>query len=350
VTSTAWHDHLTVDEADAVNAILRAAQAADGAPPLSDQARLRLRPGAPPGRYLVARDAEAIVGYADLDLEPHPRRDSGPPPTEPVGWRARAEVVVDPARRRRGVGASLVARLADAATEGARAGGGLAGGGRATLGVWAHGDHPAAARLAARFGFERDRVLWQMWMSGGNLPTPSYPDGITVRTFEVGHDEEAWLRVNAAAFAHHPEQGRWSIDDVAAREAEPWFDPAGFFLAERGGDLVGFHWTKIHPAEPQERNERHEPGEPRRAGRPRGEVGEVYVVGVRPDAAGGGLGRALTLTGVSHLAATGTDDIMLYVDDENGAAVRMYEKIGFHKTVADVSYTKTFDGCPVTAP
>src|SRR3712207_7276788 len=46
--------------------------------------------------------------------------------------------------------------------------------------------------------------------------------------------EEAWLRVNARAFDWHPEQGRMTAADLALREAEEWFDPAGFLMAWRG--------------------------------------------------------------------------------------------------------------------
>jgi len=104
-----------------------------------------------------------------------------------------------------------------------------------------------------------------------------------VRTFTPGEDDAAWLAVNAAAFAHHPEQGSLTQRDLDDRKAEPWFDPKGFFLAERAGEIVGFHWTKVHAEE---------------------RLGEVYVVGIpagrpgrRPSA------KALTATGLRHLAA-----------------------------------------------
>ncbi|MGF7233586.1 MAG: mycothiol synthase [Frankia sp.] len=332
MTWTEWRTNLTAGDAAAVGEILSAAWTVDGAPALSDQARLGLRPGSRPGHHLLARagrdhEAGAVLGYAALELDPD---EPDPAATEPAatdraGLRGQAEIVVDPTHRRHGIGTALVEALI---TEVDRAANGRPG----TLGVWAHGDHDDAARLAARFGFTRDRVLWQLWMNTEHLPETRYPAGVTVRAFEVGRDEDAWLRVNAAAFAHHPEQGRWSRDDLTAREAEPWFDPAGFFLAERDGDLLGFHWTKIHPG----------------GGDDGADAGEVYVVGVRPDAAGGGLGRALTLTGVRHLAAAGIPAVLLYVDDDNRAAVRMYETIGFRKKVADVSYSKILARSPVT--
>ncbi len=218
---------------------------------------------------------------------------------------ASGELVVDPAHRRRGAGRALLAAMA------ARAG-------ERPLRVWAHGDLAAAAAVARTCGLHRVRALWQMGRSLRDpLPEPSVPGDVRLRTFVPGRDEDGWLRLNAAAFAHHPEQGAWTPADLDLREQEAWFDPAGFFLAERGGRLVGFHWTKVHD----------------------GTTGEVYVVGVDPAAHGAGLGRALTLTGLRYLRdARGLAEAMLYVDEDNRAAVRMYEALGFTRTATDVMY------------
>jgi len=153
------------------------------------------------------------------------------------------------------------------------------------------------------------------------LPDPAFPAGVLVRTFQRGADEEAWLEVNRRAFAHHPEQGSWTRDDLELREAEDWFDAAGFFIAERDGRVIGFHWTKVHPAEA--------------GGSP---IGEVYVVGVDPGQQGGGLGRALTLAGMAHLQRLGLDQVMLYVDESNTPAVKMYTSLGFDRWSTDVMY------------
>ena len=117
--------------------------------------------------------------------------------------------------------------------------------------------------------------------------------------------------------------------DLRLREAEPWFDPAGFLLAWRGdpddgGDLLGSHWTKVHP-----------PGdvgdEP---------VGEVYVLGIDPDAQGLRLGRALTDLGLAYLRGRGLGEVLLYVEEDNAAAVRLYESRGFRRFSVDVSWRR----------
>jgi mycothiol synthase len=155
-------------------------------------------------------------------------------------------------------------------------------------------------------------------------PHPELPPGVTVSAFRPGADEDAWLHVNARAFAAHPEQGRWTREDLALREAEAWFDPAGFFLAWRGEQLLGSHWTKVHPA---------------------GDVGpdpigEVYVLGIDPDAQGMRLGRALTDLGLAHLRARGLSHVLLYVEEDNTAAVSLYERSGFTRYAVDVSWRR----------
>ncbi|MFB9208337.1 mycothiol synthase [Nonomuraea spiralis] len=278
--------------------IVEAATEADGVRPLNEHVMLHLRYGGDPrARSLLLHAADGTpVGYAHVD------------PTDEVEGPS-AELVIHPAHRRQGHGTRLLRAVLELA------------GGRVRL--WAHGDHAGAGALAASSGFERVRSLWQMRRSlFAPLPPYTLPDGVRLRTFVPGQDEDAWLKVNAAAFAHHPEQGAWTRDDLIRREREPWFDPEGFFLAVRGDRLAGFHWTKIHGSS----EHGHEP------------LGEVYVVGVDPSQQGTGLGRALTLAGLNHLRARGLAQAMLYVDEANTAAIRLYESLGFARWDVDVMY------------
>ncbi|MGW3410875.1 mycothiol synthase [Streptomyces sp. NPDC000888] len=284
---------LSPAQAEDVLRLLAEAARTDGQQAVSEQGRLYLKGGARPGvRHLLLNLGDELVGYAQLE------------DTDPVEAPA-AELVVHPGHRGHGHGRALGSAL-------------LAESGK-RLRVWAHGGHSAARHLAQVLGLTLFRELRQMRrpLTGLDLPEPKLSDGVSVRAFVPGRDDSAWLAVNAEAFAHHPEQGSLTQRDLDDRMAEPWFDPSGFFLAFRGGELIGFHWTKVHAEE---------------------RIGEVYVVGVRPGAQGGGLGKALTTIGLRHLAGKSLPTAMLYVDADNKAAVTVYERLGFHTHETDLMY------------
>ncbi|MFJ1766260.1 mycothiol synthase [Amycolatopsis sp. NPDC088138] len=293
-----WRQELDGQQLADVRELLLAVRDADGRPEVEPEGAL---PGEfDGGEHLVACVDGDVVGYAHLDTT-----------GDSFGHQV-AELFVHPAHRSRGYGAKLLQALDERAAVGFR--------------VWAHGDHPAARQLALRAGLERKRELLILHTTadGADWPEPVLRDGVTLRAFVPGQDEDAVVRVNARAFDWHPEQGALTAEDIRADERRPWFDPAGFFLAEEQGEVIGFHWTKVHEATP---------------GRFGGErVGEVYVVGVDPSAQGGGLGRALTLAGLRYLAGQGLRQVILYVEGDNAPALAVYTKLGFTRHETDVQY------------
>jgi len=278
-----------------VQAVRRAARDADGQDPLDEAASLHLEHTAPAD--LVLRTAypagsDEAAGTGGFALV---RGDE-------------LDLVVAPDSRGHGLGRELMGWALEVA---------------APVHAWSHGHHPAAAPLARRFGWACSRDLWVMRRPVGAeappLPDRTEPEGVSIRGFAgEGPDSgeaRAVLDVNAAAFAHHPEQGSLDREGLAERMAQDWWDPAGLLVAVdtgrpgsgEAGRLLGFHWTKQHDAT----------------------TGEVYVVGISPAAQGRGLGRALTLAGLHHLAGLGVSEIILYVESDNAAAVHVYEGLGF---------------------
>ena len=283
------------DAFDSIGRLLADASDYDGFAPLSDHLQLDLAArGTSPGfaAVLAFDDDDQLVGYAQLARANHSTA---------------MEVVIGPDERPHVE--ELLPLLLRAALDV------VAGDGGGRVNWWVHRPAAGADAAAAEVGLQLGRRLLQMRRS---LPIA---DTTTVETrpFEVGRDEEEWLRVNNAAFHDHPEQGGWTMDTLRLREAEPWFDPAGFLLHEREGVLAAFCWTKVH-----------------RGTSPK--IGEIYVIAVDPQFHGLGLGKALTIAGLDHLAATGLTIGMLHVDAANGAALGMYERLGFAVHHADHAY------------
>jgi mycothiol synthase len=143
------------------------------------------------------------------------------------------------------------------------------------------------------------------------------PPGVSVRAFEPGRDEDAWIDVNNRAFEGHPEQGGWDRETLEHRMKEPWFDPDDFLIATDDAGIAGFNWTKLH----------HDKAE-----------GEIYVIGVDPGRKAGGLGKALLVAGLDHMARKGMHTCCLYVDEANEHALAMYTKLGFQEEHRDRAY------------
>jgi len=280
------------------------AQDVDGNPPLSDQTLVALAADESGDNITtllaeVGEGAEAVLaGVAVLVRE-----------AQDQPWVM--ELVVHPEHRQSGIGRALLTKLNELVD-------------LTTVQAWAHGDHEAAKKLAAKIGLSRVRELYRMRREGTDfVEEPPADRRFTVRTFRVGEDEPAWLEANSKAFAHHPEQGSLTLSDLDARMAEDWFDPSGFFLAfDAEQNLLAYHWTKLHPASGD-------------AIRP---TGEVYVVGVVPEAQGMGLGRSLTIAGINYLLELGVDAVILYVDADNEPAVKLYRSLGFTLWDADIMY------------
>ncbi|MDR1799273.1 MAG: mycothiol synthase, partial [Bifidobacteriaceae bacterium] len=246
-----------------------------------------------------------------------------------------AELLVAPASRRQGLAGAMIAALSE---------------GHPGLRWWAHGDLPAARATADALGFSPVRELWEMAAqrpAQGTLednrtasvqpatPAPA-PGGHTIRRFQPGRDEDAWVELNAIAFADHPEQGKLTRTDLATRMAQDWFDPDGFFLLEApGGSLVGYIWTKV---------ERRLPG-PGPQSQTQAEAaspleGEVYAIGLHPTAQGRRLGTALLEHGLNYLAGGGIGHLVLYVEADNAPAIAAYRHQGFQVRQRHVQYAR----------
>jgi len=290
VRSIGWRAGLSDDEQRKIRELIAAAKRADGVEPVGDQVLRELAHDRT--KHLLAVDADDISGYLNLTEAP-----------------AMAELVVHPDARRRGIGSAMARTGLSEGGDGAR--------------IWAHGNLAPARATAGALGLVVVRELMQMRRPLTDLPAVTVSDGVRIRTYAGPADDAELLRVNNAAFAWHPEQSGWTEADIAERREEPWFDPAGLFMAVdvHSDKLLGFHWTKVH----------------------RADLGEVYIVGVDPAAQGRGLGATLTLGGLHHLAerlSNSSDSMVtLYVEADNSAAVNTYRRLGFDVFSVDAAYS-----------
>lgn len=272
------------DQTSAVLSLADRAGAVDGVRPLNESAELIIT-GQRPGEVLVEEVDGEIAGYAVVDS-----REST------------VILAVDPLHRRRGLGTRLLTRALAAGPD---------------FSVWAFGTLPAAEAFAAAVGLEPVRGLLKLGRDLGEEPLGEVPEGYRVTTYSP-EDAEQVVAVNAVAFAHHPEQGKLTVEEFLGLTTQPWFSADGLFLARRQDDVAGFHWTKRHDDA----------------------TGEVYVLAVHPDHGGAGLGRVLLETGLVHLERIGCSRVILYVEAAQERVVTLYRSAGFTTLNLDTSFRR----------
>lgn len=320
---------LPLDESarDDVLALAERAAAHDGAAPLPEQAVLALRrPGSGHSAHVLIRAAEGadLLGYAQVDV---------------AGGKPYAtEILVDPDRRRGGLGTVLLTAARTLPVDGETLGPAHEGAPAHPVAVWSHGDLPQARAFAAARRLHRHRDLHVMARPVAHGDAAALEgdefaaEGLRLDRFRPGADEEAWVRVNAAAFADHPEQGRMGVEDLRERQAEDWFDPTRLYLVREAGgaeegaagdaqnagaDPLAFLWMKQESGE---------------------QDAELYVLGVHPEAQGRGLGGRLTRVALADAARHGAARTILYVDGDNAAAIATYQRAGFEIERTEAQY------------
>lgn len=235
---------------------------------------------------------------------------------------ASAELAVIPAERRRGIGRELLSHCRSASA----------------THVWAHGDVPAARAAATALALAADRRLLQMSLAleetAGGAAASSDAQKImaeyalvSCRELTAGDSRamrdfaRAWVELNAAAFAHHREQGALREADFLARTTEAWFDPDLLLVVPgaqesdwRSAGFAAYLWLK-----PQSAHEI-----------------EVYAIGVSPGAQGRGIGSALMRYAIA--AMTGRYEVMTLYVDGGTPAEKLYRALGFGDKHVDVQY------------
>ena len=143
------------------------------------------------------------------------------------------------------------------------------------------------------------------------------PNGITIRTFVPGQDDEATVRANYEAFedhwGHHTLPFEEGLAEFRRRyQNKPDWDPTLWFLAVDGDEVVGICLCAPH------RNI-----DP--------DTGHIHVLGVRKAWRGRGLGKALLLHAFHEFHRRGKARVGLYVDASNvSGATRLYEGVGMN--------------------
>ena len=291
---TASYRPLRRHDIDAVQSLIQAVVRHDGRTPLSEHKSVRVGGG---------RGAVEVVGTIVDEVSAYGQATWHRPPRPGMPGHWGVEIVLAPNGRSVADVAALVAALRARLDE-------------HPVRVWAGAGYVEQGLKAA--GYREVRRLHRLRRDlPADLAWP-LPSSVRVAPFSPGEDDEAWLALNNAAFAGHPENGALEPEDLNERMAQSWFDVHGFLMAWELQELVGFCWTKYHNG-----------------------IGEIYIIAVHPAAGGRGLGKGLLAAGLRYLQKEReARSAVLYTESDNEAGMALYKRAGFAIEKTSSQYEK----------
>ena len=169
------------------------------------------------------------------------------------------------------------------------------------------------ASLLEGEGFSRVRDYRLMRWQGKLVPPVELPEGFAIESFHPG-DAERLTQVQNASF-----DGSWgfcpnTVEEVSYRAGMNISAPEGIIFLTHGVDTAGYCWTCL-------------------LGDLQNRIGVIGMIGIDPAYRGRGLSRPILLAGMEYLHSKNVEHIKLDVDEENHPAIRLYNAVGFQKTM-----------------
>ena len=228
----------------------------------------------------------------------------------PHGATAETDAFVHPAKTGLGLGSWLLRRGEERVRE-------L---GFTTVLTWCLAPDADARALFERSGYREVRRFYRMLVEHeGEPPSPDWPEGFRVSTFELDDAKEFHAALDEA-FAEEWNFVSEPFDSWAERRINvPEFDPTLWFIVREGNEIAGVLR-----------------GDPERGG-----TGWVGALAVRPRWRKRGLGLALLRHAFGEFYRRGQSRVGLGVDARNPTgATRLYERAGMHATYEAIAFEK----------
>jgi mycothiol synthase len=254
--------------------------------------------------FYVAQQKE-VVGYFGI-LSKKAERDIG------KCWLRGS---VHPAHQRKGIGTSLMKCALELSRKREFT----------HMDCWAHGELEHSLRFLETCGFTIVRYVWTMRIQDPQIGRIHFPEGVTVRDFVLGEDEQDLVDIINNSFAEH-----WGYTDLTLEDVESWkkaevFDPKGIFFAVYKGEVVGYCIAFLRDISLDSTLQR---------------IGIIEGLGVHTAYRRRGIGKALLSTGVEYVQEKGLEIVELAVDAENPKAKQLYEECGFQEARTGMVYRK----------